>query len=117
MCDYPGGAPNRRGRAEGATGNLEAQIRLQKLEEMVKGLIGSDQSSLINGNAKSSTYPSDSEHQTVSSTGTGSSNCGTPSEGRLNIVGSEAKYLGATHWESILDSVSIRGYNNAFIAF
>ena len=32
--------------------------------------------------------------------------CETPWKGRLDIVGSEAKYLGATHWASILDSVS-----------
>ena len=88
----------------------EAQIRLQKLEELVTGLMqatpssdGADDASnnmAIDHGPKEVTLPSPSS----------SEQSGSLLNGHLNIDGLESHYHGATHWTTILENIQdIRG--------
>lgn len=78
---------------------------MQKLEEMVTSLMNTAQ-----GRSESRSDPTSSTlyHQRLDDISDNRHNetLDSSSIGRLNIVGSEANYVGASHWEAILDNVS-----------
>ena len=102
-------------------GNLEdednvskAQARLQKLEEMVTMLMQSNQAAGGRTGQPTPPSPETLPEPTVSVPAASTSICEasipTPeahSNGHLDVRGSETKYLGATHYLSILENVSL----------
>jgi hypothetical protein len=84
----------------------EAQIRLQKLEEMVTTLMQRSGEGSEGLNAKTS-----SSSKTVEQSISNLSVDGSPypsngaSGGHWDVKGSEVNYLGATHWSTILENV------------
>jgi hypothetical protein len=95
-CTYPSASRDEHDESLRAS---EAQLRLRKLEEMVNSLIkhrpgtesDDDQDSLPDPVADSRLNLPPSEAS---------------SGGRLNNNGLESNYLGATHWQAILQNVS-----------
>ncbi len=86
----------------------EAQLRLQKLEEMVTSLMETNKDGFESHSDKTSPH-----------TGTGDQNFDDASahslpqvsesslRGHLNSKGSEKEYVNATHWTTILENVGI----------
>jgi hypothetical protein len=103
-CSYSNGGPSGREGPQAA----EAQLRLQKLEEMVTGLMQTNKEHSENLSDKTSppgmTVDGRMETLSVHSLPLRSE---TSSGGHLNINGSETNYVGATHWATILENVSI----------
>lgn len=92
-CTYPN-AP--RAEHDDNPRSSEAQLRLRKLEEMVNSLMANKAGSQSCEGAN----PNPSANQTPDSTP-----LETSLEGHLNTSGAESNYLGATHWQAILQNV------------
>ena len=103
-CNYSNGGPSGR---EGPR-TAEAQLRQQKLEEMVTGLMQKNKERSENLSDKTSPpgMTVDGRMETLS-VHSSPLCCETSSGGHLDINGSEANYVGATHWATILENVSI----------
>jgi hypothetical protein len=95
-CMYP--SPQRAEHDEGPRSS-EAQLRLRKLEEMVNSLIQHKPGSESPGREHPLTDPVADSSLDLPPDG--------PTGGQLkNNNGSESNYLGATHWQAILQNVS-----------
>ena len=95
-CTYP--CPPR-AEHEGGPRASEAQLRLRKLEEMVHSLIKhKPESESSDGDDSLTDLPADSSFHLLPSEASSGS--------RLKNNGSESNYLGATHWQAILQNVS-----------
>ena len=108
-CNYISGGRNGHERPDGGgSKSSEAQLRLQRLEEMVTSLMQIPD--ISNGHVLA-------HHASVAQRLNGLSVHGkqrafeTSAEGHLDIHGSETNYLGATHWAAILENVSIPAEN------
>ncbi|KIN05755.1 hypothetical protein OIDMADRAFT_175917 [Oidiodendron maius Zn] len=94
-CTYP--CPPR-AEHEGGPKASEAQLRLRKLEEMVHSLIKhKPESESSDGDDSLADPPADSSLHLLPSEASSSS--------RLKNNGSESNYLGATHWQAILQNI------------
>lgn len=87
----------------------EAQIRLQKLEDMVTGLLESSGKELnADDDRKSCTYGTADKQSRNPAVRASSREYQSPVKGHLDYDGSEVNYLGATHWATVLENVSGR---------
>lgn len=98
-CSYE--AVGRTEREEGSRAS-EAQLRLRKLEDMVYTLVKDKLESEPHdeGKSLSDSHASQNTHQLPPQSEESS-------QGHSNINCSESNYLGATHWQAILENVSI----------
>lgn len=107
---YTNASPNGRNatRRSGESRDLEAQIRLQKLEEMVTVLMRTTKDSPEHHDEESSTQTGTFDQRLKGlSIHNASQILKTPPGGHLDVThDSETNYLGATHWEAILENVS-----------
>lgn len=92
-CTYAQHAPAVRCRRDEAPKSSEAQLRLHKLEEMVTALMGSNKPA------------SSSRSETLSIRALTTPGIGNMCPGHLDVSVLEPTYIGATHWESILENV------------
>jgi hypothetical protein len=109
-CNYSSDRKSNRKRASRdsivrESSNSEAQIRLQKLEDMVTGLIHSTQQDTTGSDG--SLPCNDLNNQSSQSVTRAADNSSILVQGHLDINGSETKYYGATSWTSVLESVGI----------
>jgi hypothetical protein len=108
-CTYSNGNQNRRHKHDGGSRASEAQLRLHKLEEMVTTLIqatkGGPESRSEETFSSSHNVPADQRFKDLS-VHHSPHICLTSLGGHLDINGSEANYVGATHWATILENVS-----------
>jgi hypothetical protein len=113
-CSYSNGGRNRRDRSDGGSRASEAQIRLQKLEEMVTSLMQTTKEDSENCSGKRS-----SQNVTVNQRSRELSNHSSPEnaetrlEGHLDVRGSETNYLDATHWVTLLQNVCVSSCRKA----
>ena len=84
----------------------KAQLRLQKLEEMVASLMQNSVKTSENHIEHTSPYAAIDQHLKELSFQNSTPTSETPPIGRLDIQDSEANYTGATHWATILENVS-----------
>lgn len=106
LCRYVNGNYQGSGAHDGGLRVSEAQLRLQNLEEMVTTLMKRAQDGVTGRNEESS--PKSAPNDMISSwTSANNSLQGIEmsSNGRLDVNGSRATYLGATHWETVLQNV------------
>lgn len=84
----------------------EAQIRLQKLEDMVATLMRTTKEDAEKAGSKASSHNNvvDSSFRGLSIHNS-SRSTEMPLGGHLSVDDSETNYLGATHWEAILENV------------
>ena len=104
-CSYPIFAKDKREPpGEGPRGN-EVQLRLQKLEEMITTLMqnpkGTSKTSNDTHSVRDVTMSRSSESLSAHGPSPTEANIG----GHLETNGPETNYLGATHWETILEHV------------
>lgn len=108
-CTYSNTGRNGRGKRDrtGESKNAEAHLRLQKLEEMVTGLMQSNGGSDSNSeNASSNSGAVDQNlEDLIRETSLNPAKTCSGARGRLDINGSETRYHGATHWTAILENV------------
>ncbi|TVY49194.1 Fusarisetin A cluster transcription factor [Lachnellula occidentalis] len=109
-CSYSSGNRNERGKRDraGESKNAEAHLRLQKLEDMVTGLLQStNEGSESNGNsAHADGQPVDRNLEDLSlDSSLRTVEACSGARGHLEISRSETKYLGATHWTAILEDI------------
>ena len=109
-CTYSSGNRNERGKRDraGESKNAEAHLRLQKLEDMVTGLLqSSSEGSESTGDiAHANGQPVDQNLADLSLDSSLRKIESSGARGHLDISRSETKYLGATHWTAILENVS-----------
>jgi hypothetical protein len=100
VCTYSSEAPRHRRTRDDIQRASEAQLRLQRLEEMV--------TTLMDSNESSSAAPNDALSDKLSIRSLTTPRNWNSCPGHLDVSGSEARYLGATHWESILENVIMK---------
>ena len=106
-CNYSNGAPHGRGTGSGGSRATEAQLRLQKLEEIVTSLMQTSKDG-YQSSSKPATYNSTVDRRLKDlSIHSSPQTFETCSGGRLDINGTETNYLGATHWTTILENVGV----------
>jgi hypothetical protein len=110
-CVYSVGKPNRKRTAHDLdpkeSSNAEAQLRLQKIEDMVNDLLHKSQQ----GPNESNNFPPE---KSLNLQSTDSSTCGpgnhatisSAGQGHFDIDSSGTRYFGATSWTAVLESVS-----------
>ena len=107
-CSYSMGSHTRRDRPDGGSKASEAQLRLQKLEEMVTGLMQTSQKVPESiGDQRSRSNATVDQRLEDLSVHTSPENPETSIRGHLDYHGSETNYLGATHWATILENVAV----------
>lgn len=93
-------------RRTGGPKDSEAQLRLQKLEKMVTSLMQTTRNGSENGANEASagcrTFDQSLNRLSIHNSAQSSE---TAPGGHLSINDSETNYLGATHWEAILENV------------
>ncbi|TVY84761.1 Fusarisetin A cluster transcription factor fsa6 [Lachnellula suecica] len=108
-CNYSSDKRSDRGKRykSGDSKNAEAHVRLQQLEAMVTCLIHSTNASPENNS--NNAYPSFEAGQALENLSLDGSlkttEASSDSRGHLNVNDSSTKYVGATHWTSILDNI------------
>jgi len=92
----------------GDSKNSEAHFRLQKLEEMVTGLMQSNGGSDSNSENAGPGGASDQNlEDLIRKTSLYPAKPCSGARGRLDVNGSETQYHGATHWTAILENVCL----------
>ncbi len=105
-CEYAITDQTRRDGTRSFFKTSEAQIRLQKLEDMVTELLESSGKELNADNDRTSRTNGTADKQPKSlSTRASPHSYQSPVKGHLDYDGSEVNYLGATHWATILENV------------
>lgn len=107
-CSYSNASRDERNvpRRNGTPKDSEAQLRLQKLERMVTSLMQTTRADLEDGgnnaSARCQTFDQSLNQLSIDNSPRSSE---TAPGGHLSINDSETNYLGATHWEAILENV------------
>ena len=105
-CNYSESSRNSRDSYAGVPKTSEAQLRLQKLEELVTDLMQTSKQISENGSQK--IPPGNLKADRCWADGSVHSppySFKESSGGHLNQSGSEMNYVGATHWATILENV------------
>ena len=107
-CNYSNGNQNGRDRRDNGSRTSEAQLRLQKLEQMVTSLMQTTKEGSGNRSERKPYYNATLDQRLEDlSVNSLRQNFEASSGGYLDINGSETNYHGATHWAAILDNVSL----------
>ncbi|KAF6241377.1 hypothetical protein HO173_000087 [Letharia columbiana] len=101
-CAYSNGATNGRDRRGGEARDSEAQLRLQKLEEMVTSLMRTtkEDSEILRNEMSPQAVIADQRFNNLPPPTSDSS-----PEAQLNMNGPERSYVNATHWTAILENI------------
>ena len=107
-CSYSSGWRNRGDRRDAASKASEAQLRLQKLEQMVNSLMQTTKEGFEGRTEKASFHNATIDRRLEGlSIQNPPKSLETSSGGRLDVNGSETNYLGATHWATVLENVGV----------
>ena len=111
-CVYSNGSGNRRDRRGGESRDSEAQLRLQRLEEMITSLMRTTKEDSEGRSDKSSPrfWTAEQRFTNLSPPASDSS-----LEAQLNPSVSEKNYVSATHWTTILENVGVSCGEKALI--
>ncbi|KAK3171834.1 hypothetical protein OEA41_003918 [Lepraria neglecta] len=105
-CNYSNGNQNGHDRRDGGSRTSEAQLRLQKLEQMVTNLMQTTKEGSGNRSERKPSYNATLDQRLEDlSVNSLRQNFEASSGGYLDINGSETNYHGATHWAAILDNI------------
>ena len=107
-CNYSNGVDSSRVKSNKSSRASEAQLRLQKLEQMVTGLMQTTQGR--SGYRTEGTLHDEAIDQRLEDLSIKKSLHAPDASlgGHLDVNGSESSYLGATHWATILENVGLR---------
>lgn len=113
-CNYSNGNQNWRDKRDDGSRTSEAQLRLQKLEQMVANLMQTTKESSGSRCERKPSYNATLDQRLEDlSVNSLRQNFEASSEGYLDINGSETNYHGATHWAAILDNVTLPSVEEA----
>ena len=109
-CTYSNAEKSARDRRDCGYKDSEAQLRLQRLEQMVTGLIQTNKA-WSGGRNDNKILPNGPDNQMYDDISVDSSpqTSESSSKGRLNMNTSEKEYVNTTHWTTILENVSRPG--------
>lgn len=107
LCSYDNDVPSKSTRRQGPTIAAEAQVRLQRLEEMVTSLMQAPKEDSARPIDDTSFHIGNSDQQSAVSTNNSHRLFKVPSGGHLDTQGSETNYVGATHWATVLENVCL----------
>lgn len=114
-CNYSNGGRAGRDKYDGESRASEAQLRLQKLEEMVTSLMQTnEQDSEHHSEKKSPQHVRIDQRLRELSVHNPPKISETSLRGHLDVHGSETNYLDATHWVTILKNVSVFSGRRSF---
>ena len=109
-CNYSNGTRSTRDGRDEASRTSEAQIRLQKLEQMVSGLL--EKTKAGTGQRVDETPHDVTVDQRLKDLSVQSSleSSQASTGGYLDVHGSKSNYFGATHWAAVLENVGVSSH-------